>query len=140
MENYSPKKPILSYEEWGVENNIDMNNNTEPVLQSNNTNQQTVPMPTQGTPMVQNNLMQNQNPYDIEGFGNNILNAYNPNNQQGPTLDKMIPQGAQVTPSTLPQLNNSKIPTQEQYGQLIYKQEVDTTVNSIFNMINPYGN
>ena len=52
----------------------------------------------------------------------------------------MIPQGAQVTPSTLPQLNNSKIPTQEQYGQLIYKQEVDTTVNSIFNMINPYGN
>ena len=132
--------PILSYEEWGVENNIDMNNNTEPVLQSNNTNQQTVPMPTQGTPMVQNNLMQNQNPYDIEGFGNNILNAYNPNNQQGPTLDKMIPQGAQVTPSTLPQLNNSKIPTQEQYSQLIYKQEVDTKVNSIFNMINPYGN
>lgn len=91
-------------------------------------------------PLVQNNLMQNQNPYGIEGFGNNILDAYNNNSQQGSTLDKMIPQGVQVNPSTLPQLSNSKIPTQEQYSQLIYKQEVETKVNSIFNMINPYGN
>tara|TARA_R110002020_G_scaffold167830_1_gene356376 strand:- start:79 stop:573 length:495 start_codon:yes stop_codon:yes gene_type:complete len=91
--------------------------------------------------VIEGNFTSGKNPYGFWG-GSTYTIPDGTEQLQGSgftTLDKSIPEGTDVTPSTLPQINNGNVPTVQQYNQFLYEQEVKSKTDNIFRMINPYG-
>ena len=96
---------------------------------------ETVRVGDHGVPFQEN--IYNNNPYNTEEPV--TLDKMPVQGNGFTTLDKSIPEGTNVTPSTLPQINNGNIPTVQQYNEFLYEQEVKSKTDNIFRMINPYG-